>query len=83
MRLVVLARSRDGLVDYVEDMQTAFLCLCEGFLERLVAESVALDVHPGGGDALGGSGYLEVHVAEVVLIAEDVGEYGIFHVVGI
>ncbi len=56
---------------------------CARAFEHLVAESVALDVHLGGGDALGGSGYLEVHVAEVVLIAEDVGEYGIFHVVGI
>ena len=33
-----------------------------------------LDVHLQGGDALGGAGDLEVHVAEVVLHARDVGE---------
>ena len=35
-----------------------------------------LDVHLQRGDAFGGAGHLEVHVAEVVLVAEDVGEHG-------
>ena len=34
-----------------------------------------LDVHLQRGDAVLGAGDLEVHVAEVVLVAEDVGEH--------
>ena len=37
-------------------------------------DAADLDVHLQGGDALGGAGDLEVHVAEVILVAEDVGE---------
>ena len=35
-----------------------------------------LDVHLQRGDALLGAGDLEVHVAEVILVAEDVGQHG-------
>ena len=38
----------------------------EGYV--VVAEAVALDVHLGGGDAVGCSCHLEVHVAEVVFV---------------
>jgi len=34
-----------------------------------------LDVHLQRGDALVGAGHLEVHVAKVVFIAEDVGQH--------
>ncbi len=83
MRLVVLARSGDGLVDDIEDMEAAVAGLVECLGENLIAEAVALDIHLGGGDTLGGTGHLEVHVAEMVLVAEDVGEDGIFYIVGV
>ena len=83
MGLVVLARSRDGLVDYVEDVETAFTSLVECAFEDLVAETVALDVHLCGGDAVDCTGNFEVHVAEVVLVTEDVAQDGIFGVVGV
>ena len=35
-----------------------------------------LDIHLDGGDALTGTGHLEVHVAQEVLEALDVGEHG-------
>jgi hypothetical protein len=37
--------------------------------------AIDLDVHLQRGDAVGGAGNLEVHVAEVILVAEDVGEH--------
>ena len=51
--------------------------LFEGFFEYLVAEAVDFDVHLSGGDAVTCAGHLEVHVAEVVLVAEYVAEYGV------
>ena len=78
--LVVLAGLGDGLVDYVEDVQTSVTGLVECLLKHLVAQTVALDVHLGGGDTLGGTCHLEVHVAEVILVAKDVRQDGIFHI---
>ena len=76
--LVVLAGCGDGLLDFVEDVEATLLGLVEGAFENLVAEAVALDVHLGSGDALAGTGDFEVHVAQVVFVAEDVGEDGVF-----
>ena len=53
-------------------METALTCLLECLGEHIVAESVDLDIHLASGNTVAGTGYLEVHVAKVVLIAEDV-----------
>ena len=45
-------------------------------VEHLAGQARDLDVHLDGGDALLGAADLEVHVAEVVLVAEDVAEDG-------
>jgi hypothetical protein len=37
---------------------------------------VDLDVHLQRGDAVFGTGHLEVHVAEVIFVTEDVGQDG-------
>jgi hypothetical protein len=42
----------------------------------MAAEAVDLDVHLQGGDAVAGAHHLEVHVAEVILVTEDVREDG-------
>ena len=76
--LVVLAGCGDSLLDDVEDVHTSFTGLVEGTLEDFVAQTVALDIHLGGGDTVACAGYLEVHVAEVVFIAEDIAQDGIF-----
>jgi hypothetical protein len=47
----------------------------QGGLHDLPGDAVDLDVHLQGGDPLVGTGYLEVHVAEVVLVAHDVGQH--------
>ena len=55
-------------------MDPALLGLRQGGLQDGAVDAVALDVHLQGGDALGRAGDLEIHVAEVVLVTEDVGE---------
>ncbi len=79
--LVVLAGCGNGLVDDAEDVETTVAGLHKGLFEDFIAEAVALDVHLGGGDAVLGAGHLEVHVAEVVLVTENIAEDGIFRAV--
>ena len=67
----------------VEDVLTTSLGLHQCLLQNLVAESIALDVHLGSGQALGSTCGLEVHVAQVVLVAEDVREHGILVFTGV
>ena len=45
-------------------------------LHDLLGDRGDLDVHLQRGDALVGAGDLEVHVAEMILVAEDVGQHG-------
>ena len=66
-----------------EDMLAACLCLHEGLFENLIAESIALDVHLCSGQAVGRTGCLEVHIAEVVLVAKDVREYCVLVFAGV
>ncbi len=47
---------------------------CERLGHDLGGDALDLDVHLQGGDALDGAGDLEVHVAQVVFGAQDVGE---------
>ena len=60
-----------------EDVLAAGLRLGERVAQDLEGDAGDLDVHLQGGDALGGAGHLEVHVAEVVLVALDVGEHDV------
>ena len=52
-----------------------------GLLQRsfhdLLGDPLDLDVHLQRGDAFGGPRNLEVHIAEVILIAEDIRENGV------
>src|SRR3989449_10400296 len=45
-------------------------------LHDLLGDALDLDVHLQRGDAALGARHLEVHVAEVILVAQDVGEHG-------
>ena len=69
-----LARSGDLGKHGVEDEGAAFLGLLESLAQNLEREAGGLVVHLHGGDALGGTRHLEVHVAEEVLETLDVGE---------
>ena len=76
--LKVCTRSGHALADLIEDKHTSLVCLCQCVLENLVAQTIDLDIHLAGGETVAGTGGLEVHIAEVVLIAEDVAQDGIF-----
>ena len=67
-------RRRHDLVHLLENVQAAVACLLQRFLHDLLLQAGDLDVHLDGGDALVGSADLEVHVAEMILVAEDVRE---------
>ncbi len=83
MGLVVFAGCGDCGVDDIEDVQTSVASLVKGFFEDFVAETVALDVHLGSCDTVDGTCHLEVHIAEVVFVAEDVAEDGVFGAFGV
>ena len=57
-------------------MHAAVARLIERDLHDLLGDAGDLDVHLQGGHPFGGAGNLEVHVAEMILIAENVGEDG-------
>ena len=70
----LLARGGNLLEHGVEDEGAAALGLAERLGEDLGGQALGLVVHLQGGDALGRAADLEVHVAEEVLEALDVGQ---------
>src|SRR5690606_38519810 len=69
-------RLADHLVHLAQDVQACFQCLIQGDLHDLFGDALDLDVHLQSGYALGSTGHLEVHVAQVVFVTEDVGQDG-------
>mmetsp|Transcript_78776 Transcript_78776/g.218920 ORF Transcript_78776/g.218920 Transcript_78776/m.218920 type:complete len:772 (-) Transcript_78776:1232-3547(-) len=64
-----------GLDHLAEDVQAGFLGLSQGDLHDFLGDALDLDVHLQGGDARGGTGHLEVHVAQVIFVTQDVGQH--------
>ena len=65
----------DGLEhDLIQNVKAGVAGLFKGFLDDLIGQTVVLDVHLDGGDALFRAAHLEVHVTEEILDALDVGE---------
>ena len=58
----------------LQDVRTAFVSLLERTAEDLGGQALGLVIHLQSGDALLGTADLEVHIAEEVLDALDVGE---------
>ena len=65
---------RQRLVHDAEDVQAAGLGLGQRRAHHVRRDAADLDVHLQRGDAVGGAGDLEVHVAVVIFGAGDVGE---------
>ena len=61
-----------GFVHLFQDVQTAFLGLRQSLLHDRGSDACDLDVHLQRGDARFGARDLEVHVAEVIFVPEDV-----------
>ena len=56
-------------------MQACIAGLSQRLIHDLASNPLDLDIHLQRGDATVGAGNLEVHVTEVIFIAQDVGEY--------
>ncbi|MNB88788.1 hypothetical protein D3C75_358080 [compost metagenome] len=67
--------SLDGFVHDLQDVQASATSLLEGNLHDLFGDAFDLDVHLQRGDTLGSTGHLEVHVAQVIFITQDVGQH--------
>src|SRR6185369_14702605 len=67
------ARRSEGLAHLTENVHAAVLRLRERDLHDLLGDAGDLDVHLQGCDTLIGAGHLEIHVAEMVFVAKDVG----------
>ena len=67
----------------VEDELPALVRLGDGAAEDVFGNALDLDIHLDGGDALFGAGDLEVHVAQEVFEALDIGEDGDAVAVGV
>ena len=65
-----------ALRHFAEDVLAAVFGLAQRDLHDLFGDAFDLDVHLQRGDAIGGTGHLEVHVAEMIFIAENVGQNG-------
>ena len=70
------ARVRQRLLHQVQDVHPALARLRQRDRHDFLGDALDLDVHLQRGDAAVGAGDLEVHVAEVILVAEDVGQHG-------
>src|SRR5574344_840085 len=68
----------DGISNLSEDIFAAGLCLQQCFLKDVEAKSVALDIHLCSCQAVFCTGSLEVHIAQVVFITEDIAQYSVF-----
>jgi hypothetical protein len=69
------ARGFQRAAHFFKDMQTAFARLNQRGVHDLLGDAGNLDVHLQRGDATGGAGHLEVHVAEVVLVTENIRQH--------
>src|SRR6185312_1680161 len=71
-----IARLRHRLGHFAEDVEATLLRLRQRDLHDLRRDRGDLDVHLQRRHALRCTGDLEVHVAEVIFVAEDVGQHG-------
>src|SRR5476649_2887398 len=67
---------RHGFLHFAQDVLAAFLGLRQRHLHDFLGDAHDLDIHLQRGDTVAGTSYLEVHVAQVIFVAQDVGQYG-------
>ena len=72
MRLDVGTRCGHCLQYLIKNVHTRLVCLRESVLQDLVAQSVDLDIHLAGCQTVACTGGLEVHITQVILVAENV-----------
>src|SRR5690606_6827052 len=62
----------DNLVHLVQDVQTRSVGLLQGDFHDFVGNTLDFDIHLQGSYAVFGTGNLEVHVAQVIFVTQDV-----------
>src|SRR5690606_8919605 len=74
---------RNGLGQKSQNMEPSVPGLFKGLDQDFIGKSLDLDVHLTGGDPISGTGDLEVHIPQMVLIAQNVRKYGMLAAFGI
>ena len=69
-------RFGDRFLDLTQDVHTAVVGLCQCFGEHFIGKSFYFDVHLTSRDTVFGTRYLEVHIAQVVFVAQNVRKDG-------
>jgi hypothetical protein len=71
----LLTRGADDCFHLVEDEEASVARLGEGFLHDFEGEASGLEIKLHACDTVAGSGYLEVHIAQSIFYALDVGQH--------
>ena len=66
---------RKRLVHDAEDMHAAFLGLMQRLAHDLAIDAADFDVHLQRGHAFGRAGDFEIHIAQMIFVAENVGKH--------
>ena len=75
--LVIGTRFAEAAKHFLADVVAAVTRLGQCFTQLLETQSLDFDVHLARCDAVLCPGHLEVHIAQVVFIPQDIGEYNI------
>ena len=60
---------------FFQNVHACFFGLGQSHLHDFFGNALDLDVHLQSGNTVGGTGYFEVHVTQVVFITQDVGQH--------
>ena len=71
----LFARGAQYLVHFAQNVQTPMTRLIERNAHDLRGHTLDLDIHLQGRDAVLRAGHLEVHIAQVILVTEDVRQH--------
>ena len=67
-------RRRDFFQHFLHDEHSSLFCLSESFFQNVSGQTMHLDIHLDCSDTDFGTGYLEVHVAQEIFHALNVGQ---------
>ncbi len=82
VRAHLFTRRGEGLRHLPEDVNTTSASLLQCLEHEIAAQALDLDVHLNGRDPIRGSTDLEVHVAEVVLVTQDIRKHRVTRAIG-
>ncbi|CCK04988.1 Spidroin 1 [Cronobacter sakazakii 701] len=71
----IATRCVDSLFHHAKNVQTRTFSLIQRHLHDLFSDAFDFDIHLQRSDTFTGTGYFEVHVAQVVFITQNIGQY--------